>query len=320
MYDSYASTVGVYSTICPSGGHGRGHRLALQNRAATRNVPLTVNSTYPLGFTLYIIIATPHKSAQLARAGRFPGDDGAPSGLRDVSRALPTHAQSTHGTQPDEPLVHLKKLGFMAQLMGPEFASVANVLGHVAQPSAGLSAPPRDITRLQSRRDIPRPPRDARAACISAQNFAVPCDRLARSTLAPSHQVASVQRLLALAALAFDSLGDSNRRAKLTGMAFEAVRFCSGVQVVIDAVLHGMRTRRTLTLTQQIVYADVDPPLFDQSLGEFYKSGRETKLGARDTLIRDRIRDYCSDFIDDHSGRACLDLGRNPRHNRGRFP
>ena len=30
-------------SICPSGGHGRGHRLALQNRAAARNVPLTVN-------------------------------------------------------------------------------------------------------------------------------------------------------------------------------------------------------------------------------------------------------------------------------------
>ena len=28
--------------ICPSGGHGRGHRLALQNRAAARHVPLTV--------------------------------------------------------------------------------------------------------------------------------------------------------------------------------------------------------------------------------------------------------------------------------------
>ena len=30
-------------SICPSGGHGRGHRLALQNRAAARHVPLTVN-------------------------------------------------------------------------------------------------------------------------------------------------------------------------------------------------------------------------------------------------------------------------------------
>ena len=29
-------------SICPSGGHGRGHRLALQKRAAARNVPLTV--------------------------------------------------------------------------------------------------------------------------------------------------------------------------------------------------------------------------------------------------------------------------------------
>ena len=29
--------------ICPPGGHGRGHRLALQNRAAARHVPLTVN-------------------------------------------------------------------------------------------------------------------------------------------------------------------------------------------------------------------------------------------------------------------------------------
>jgi len=96
--------------------------------------------------------------------------------------------------------------------------------------------------------------------------------------------VASVQRLLALAALALDGLGDGNRRAKLTGMAFEAVRFCYGVEVVIDAVLHGMRPRRTLTLTQQIVYADADPPPFGQSLREFYKSRRETKLGARDTL------------------------------------
>ena len=26
-------------SICPSGGHGRGHRLALQNRAAARHVP-----------------------------------------------------------------------------------------------------------------------------------------------------------------------------------------------------------------------------------------------------------------------------------------
>ena len=26
-------------SICPSGGHGRGHRLALQNRPAARNVP-----------------------------------------------------------------------------------------------------------------------------------------------------------------------------------------------------------------------------------------------------------------------------------------
>ena len=31
-------------SICPSGGHGRGHRPALQNRAAARNVPVTVNS------------------------------------------------------------------------------------------------------------------------------------------------------------------------------------------------------------------------------------------------------------------------------------
>ena len=30
-------------SICPSGGHGRGYRLALQNRAAARHVPLTVN-------------------------------------------------------------------------------------------------------------------------------------------------------------------------------------------------------------------------------------------------------------------------------------
>ena len=28
--------------ISPSGGHGRGHRLALQNRAAARHVPITV--------------------------------------------------------------------------------------------------------------------------------------------------------------------------------------------------------------------------------------------------------------------------------------
>ena len=33
-------------SICPSGGHGRGHRLALQNRAADRNNPLTVNDEY----------------------------------------------------------------------------------------------------------------------------------------------------------------------------------------------------------------------------------------------------------------------------------
>ena len=32
--DSYAKS------ICPSGGHGRGHRLALQNRAAARNNPI----------------------------------------------------------------------------------------------------------------------------------------------------------------------------------------------------------------------------------------------------------------------------------------
>ena len=31
-------------SICPSGGHGRGHRLALQNRAAARHVLLTVNT------------------------------------------------------------------------------------------------------------------------------------------------------------------------------------------------------------------------------------------------------------------------------------
>ena len=30
--------------ICPSGGHDRGHRLALQNRAAARNVPLTLKT------------------------------------------------------------------------------------------------------------------------------------------------------------------------------------------------------------------------------------------------------------------------------------
>ena len=39
------TTDGTYiKPICPSGGHGRGHRLALQNRAAARHVPLTVNS------------------------------------------------------------------------------------------------------------------------------------------------------------------------------------------------------------------------------------------------------------------------------------
>ena len=30
--------------VCPSGGHGRGHRLALQNRPAARHVPLTVRT------------------------------------------------------------------------------------------------------------------------------------------------------------------------------------------------------------------------------------------------------------------------------------
>ena len=29
-------------SICPSGGHGRGHHLALQNRDGGRNVPLTI--------------------------------------------------------------------------------------------------------------------------------------------------------------------------------------------------------------------------------------------------------------------------------------
>ena len=33
-------------SICPSGGHGRGHRLALQNRAAARHTQLTVNSLH----------------------------------------------------------------------------------------------------------------------------------------------------------------------------------------------------------------------------------------------------------------------------------
>ena len=39
-------------SICPSGGHGRGHRLALQNRAAARHMQLTVNLlTYLLTYT-----------------------------------------------------------------------------------------------------------------------------------------------------------------------------------------------------------------------------------------------------------------------------
>ena len=35
-------------SICPSGGHGRGHRLAIQNRAEARNVPLIVNANSTL--------------------------------------------------------------------------------------------------------------------------------------------------------------------------------------------------------------------------------------------------------------------------------
>ena len=42
-----STTDGTYiKPICPSGGHGHGHRLALQNRAAARNVPLTVNNLH----------------------------------------------------------------------------------------------------------------------------------------------------------------------------------------------------------------------------------------------------------------------------------
>ena len=42
-----STTDGTYiKPSCPSGGHGRGHRLAIQNRAAARNVPLTVNSPH----------------------------------------------------------------------------------------------------------------------------------------------------------------------------------------------------------------------------------------------------------------------------------
>ena len=32
-------------STCPSGGHDRGHRPAIQNRVAARHVPLTINST-----------------------------------------------------------------------------------------------------------------------------------------------------------------------------------------------------------------------------------------------------------------------------------
>ena len=34
-------------SICTSGGHGRGHRPAIQNLAAARHVPLTVRTRIP---------------------------------------------------------------------------------------------------------------------------------------------------------------------------------------------------------------------------------------------------------------------------------
>ena len=41
------------------GGHGRGHRLALQNRAAARNVPLTVNLVLQLRLTDVTYVCSP---------------------------------------------------------------------------------------------------------------------------------------------------------------------------------------------------------------------------------------------------------------------
>ena len=41
--DYYIITTNYIKSICPSGGHGRGHRPAIQNRAAARYVQLTVN-------------------------------------------------------------------------------------------------------------------------------------------------------------------------------------------------------------------------------------------------------------------------------------
>ena len=52
-------------SICPSGGHGRGHRLALQNRAAARHVPLTVKQWPCSG--LISRLTWPHSAVDVPR-------------------------------------------------------------------------------------------------------------------------------------------------------------------------------------------------------------------------------------------------------------